>query len=135
MVFANIIPLCQVIFDAVITVSWHCYCSLTKKKSKKIILIPAENFVKLPNRKFPLRKQIKCQIILLPNSWLMKRHLLCWSSLFLLTGIHILYFKFSFHMVNISWQLLLQSSSFTWSKEILRYSNHNTPSSFQNKEE
>lgn len=37
--------------------------------------------------------------------------------------------------MNISWQLLLQSSSFTWSKETVRYSNRNTPSSFHSKEQ
>lgn len=87
---------------------WHSdYCIVTllllsnkENKQKKPILITVQNFVKLPNRKFPLRKQIKHQIILLPNIWLMKRHLLCLSSLFLLTGIHILYFKLSFHMVT-----------------------------------
>lgn len=59
MVLANIIPLCEEIFDTVITVSWHCYCSVTEKTNKKIILITVWNFAKLPNKKIPTEKTNK----------------------------------------------------------------------------
>lgn len=93
---ANIIPLCQEIFDRVwLLLSWRCCCSVTKKMKTLDPLCKIWLICQIKN----LYLEKKIQIIPLPNIWLMKRHPLWLSLSFLLKVIYILYFKFTFIMV------------------------------------